>query len=108
FLTGIAFGFTPYRTAEMGHIQMLSAYWLPLVLLGMHGFLEERKRRWLVLAGVAWLLQSLANGYFIFFGAVVIGLWLLYFGSTRPTWGAGPAIPPHPGGGGGAPRARAW
>ena len=92
FLAGIAFGFTPYRTAEMGHIQMLSAYWLPLSLLGLHGYLSERKARWLVLLGAAWLLQALANGYFLFFGAVVIGLWLLYFGSARRAWPAWPAI----------------
>ena len=36
----------------------------------------------------AWLLQALANGYFLFFGAVVIGLWLLYFGSPRRAWRA--------------------
>jgi hypothetical protein len=37
-------------------------------------------------------MQSLANGYFIFFGAVVIGLWLLYFGTTRSGWRAVSAI----------------
>jgi len=88
FLAGIAFGFTPYRTAEMGHIQMLSAYWLPLALLGLHGYLTERRARWLVLLGAGWLLQALANGYFLFFGAVLIGLWLLYFGSPRRAWRA--------------------
>jgi hypothetical protein len=92
FLAGVAFGFTPYRMAEMGHIQMLSSYWLPLVMLGLHGFVETRRGRWLVLLGAAWLLQSLANGYFMFFGAVVIGLWLMYFCSTRDTWRATPAI----------------
>ena len=92
FLAGVAFGFTPYRTAEMGHIQMLSAYWLPIALLGLHGFVQERRPRWLVLLGAGWLLQSLANGYFLFFGAVVMGLWLAYFCSTRATWRAVPSI----------------
>ena len=41
---------------------------------------------------VAWVLQALANGYFIFFGAVLIGLWILYFCSTRHTWRTAPAI----------------
>jgi hypothetical protein len=92
FLAGIAFGFSPYRTSEMGHIQMLSSYWLPIVLLGLHGYLEQRRARWLVVIAFAWLLQSLANGYFIFFGAVVIGLWLAYFCSTRQTWRTAPPI----------------
>ena len=28
FLGGLAFAFTPYRIAELGHLQMLSSYWL--------------------------------------------------------------------------------
>jgi F5/8 type C domain len=92
FLAGVSFGFSPYRTSEMGHIQMLSSYWLPVALFGLHGFIQERRARWLVVFGVAWLLQSLANGYFIFFGAVLIGLWLLYFCSSRETLRAVPPI----------------
>jgi hypothetical protein len=92
FLAGVAFGFTPYRTSEMGHIQMLSSYWLPVAIFALHGFLKERRTHWLVVFGVAWLLQSLANGYFIFFGAVVIGLWLLYFCSSRASRTAIPPI----------------
>ncbi len=41
--------------------------------------------RWLVLFGVAWLLQSLTNGYFMLYGGVLIAGWLLYFCSTRAT-----------------------
>jgi hypothetical protein len=91
-LAGLSYGFTPYRTAELGHLQMLSSYWLPVCVLALHGFLEERRARWLVVFGIAWILQALANGYFIFFGAVLIGLWLLYFCSTRDNWRAAPAI----------------
>jgi hypothetical protein len=88
FLAGLAWAFTPYRTAELGHLQMLSVYWLPLVLLGLHGYLEQRRGWWLALFGAAWVLQALANGYFIFFGAVFIGLWLLYFCARRDEWRA--------------------
>jgi F5/8 type C domain len=92
FLSGLAFGFSPYRMAELGHIQMLSTYWIPLVLLGLHGYLEQRRARWLVLFAVAWLLQSLANGYMMLFGAVLVALWVLYFCSPRTTLRAGAAI----------------
>jgi hypothetical protein len=91
-LAGLSYGFTPYRTAELGHLQMLSSYWLPVCVLALHGFLEQRRARWLVVFAIAWILQALANGYFIFFGAVLIGLWLLYFCTTRDSWRAGPAI----------------
>lgn len=115
FLGGLAFGFAPYRISQMAHLQVLSAYWLPLALAGLHGYLghrrntvhrgttgepqetqetqatPERRWRWLVLFGVAWLLQSLTNGYFMLYGGVLIAGWLLYFGSTRAT---SPAVVP--------------
>jgi hypothetical protein len=92
FLAGLSWGFTPYRTAELGHLQMLSVQWFPLCLLGLHQFLQTRRVRWLVLFTVAWILQALANGYFIFFGAVIIGLWVSYFCTTAATWRAIPGI----------------
>ena len=86
-VAGFAFAFTPYRaSAALGHLQALSVFWLPIALLALHAYLQDRRRRWLVAFGVAWLLQSLANGYYLFFGAVLIALWLAYFGSTRSTW----------------------
>ncbi len=91
-IAGLAYGFTPYRTAEMGHLQMVASFWIPLALLGLHGFLRERRVVWLILFGAGWLLQSLANGYLMLYGAVLIGLWLIYFCSTRDTWRATPAI----------------
>jgi hypothetical protein len=92
FLAGLAFAFTPYRATEIAHIQSLTSYHLPLALLGLHGFLAERRSRWLWLFGAAWLLQSLANGYYMLFGAVLIGLWILYFCSTLRTWRPGVTI----------------
>lgn len=92
FLAGLAYGFSPYRSAELGHLQMVSSYWMPIALLGLHGYLARRRTGWLVLFGIAWLLQSLANGYLMLFGGVLIGLWLLYFCSTRETWRRGQAI----------------
>jgi hypothetical protein len=91
-LAGLAWAFTPYRLSELGHLQSLSAYWAPIMLLGLHGFLERRRLPWLVLFGAAWLGQSLANGYYMLFGAVLIGMWLAYFCSSRDGWRAMPAI----------------
>ena len=85
FLGGIAFGFAPYRISQMAHVQVLSAYWLALALAALHGYLAERRRRWLVLFGVAWLLQSLTNGYFMLYGGVLIAGWIAYFCSRRET-----------------------
>lgn len=86
FLAGLAFGFTPYRVPAFGHLQTLATFGVPLCLLGMHGYLDRRCGRWLVLVGLAWLFQSLANGYYILYGGLLVGLWLVYFGSTRDRW----------------------
>jgi F5/8 type C domain-containing protein len=89
FLAGLAFAFTPYRTQELAHIQMLSSYGLPLMLFGLHGYLMERRAKWLWLFAAAWLQQSLTNGYLMFFGGVLVALWIAYFCSTRSHWKAG-------------------
>jgi hypothetical protein len=34
-VAGVAFGFAPYRAAQLGHIQVLSTYWMPLALRNM-------------------------------------------------------------------------
>jgi F5/8 type C domain len=91
-LAGLAWAFTPYRLSELGHLQSLSAYWLPVMLLGLHGFLERRRARWLVLFGAGWLCQSLSNGYYMLFGAVLVGMWVAYFCSGRDGWRTMPAI----------------
>jgi hypothetical protein len=86
-VAGLAFGFNPYRAAgELGHLQSLAVFYLPIALGALHAYLDSRRVRWLVVFGIAWILQSLANGYYMLFGGVLIGLWLVYFGSTTRTW----------------------
>lgn len=92
FLAGLAYGFTPYRTAEMGHIQMVASFWMPIALLGLHGFIERRRAVWLMVFGAGWLLQSLANGYLMLYGAVLIALWVAFFCSPRNAWRAAGGI----------------
>ncbi|MEQ1907501.1 MAG: discoidin domain-containing protein [Vicinamibacterales bacterium] len=89
-LAGLAFGFSPIRAPAFGHLQTLATFGLPFALAGMHGYLEDGRRRWLVLFGVAWLQLGLANGYYILYGGLFIGLWALYFCSSRDAW---PRVP---------------
>ena len=80
---GLAFGFSPYRAGQLAHVQVLSAQWMPLALLGMHAYLSSGSRGWLVLFAVAWLLQALSNGYYLLFFPVLIALWLVWFVDWR-------------------------
>lgn len=93
FMAGLAFAFSPYRAgAALGHIHTLSSFWLPLCLLAMHGYLLDGRRQWLALFGIAWVLQSLANGHYMLFGALLLAGWLAWFCSTAGTWRRGLAI----------------
>jgi len=85
-IAGLAYGFAPYRMAQFAHIQVLSSYWMPFALLGLHKFIETPRWRWLVLFAVSWYFQALACGYYLFYLSVLIGLWLLWFALGRIRW----------------------
>jgi F5/8 type C domain len=85
-VAGLAYGFAPYRMAQFAHIQVLSSYWMPLALLGLHKFIETPRWPWLLLFAVSWYFQALACGYYLFYLSVLIGLWLLWFAVGRIRW----------------------
>jgi hypothetical protein len=77
---GVAYAFAPFRAGQLSHLQVLTSQWMPLMLLALHGYVDGGSRRWwLALFGVAWILQSLSNGYYLLFTPALIGLWLLWF-----------------------------
>jgi F5/8 type C domain len=82
-VAGLAFGFSPYRMAQFAHIQVLSAYWMPVALGALHLYLRDRRRRWLVLFAVSWAMQALACGYYLFYLSALVALWLVWFGFGR-------------------------
>ena len=86
FMAGLVYGFGPYRMSQLAHLQMLAVQWVPLAMLALHLYRETARRRWLVLLGVAWLLQALSNGYALFILSVFVGLWLLWFVVPQRRW----------------------
>lgn len=85
-IAALAFAFAPYRMSQFAHVQVLSAYWMPLSLVGLHLFFQTRRSRWLALFAIAWLLQALACGYYLFYLSTLVGLWLLWFAVGRERW----------------------
>ena len=83
-IAGLVFGFSPYRVAQLPHLQMLWAFGLPLALVAMHCYLETGRMPWLAVFGGAWLLQALANSYYLLFFPALIALWLVWFGRAAP------------------------
>lgn len=88
FVAGVAFGFAPYRIAQLPHVQMLASFYAPLALLGLHEYVESGRRKWLVLYGAAWMLQGAANMYCVFFFSALVALWGLWFVLARRRWRA--------------------
>jgi hypothetical protein len=98
FVAGVAYAFAPYRLGQAPHIQVLSSYWAPMCLAALHRYDrvtgdrvtgdEVSPRRltgggWAALAAGAWLMQSLANGYYLFFFSVLLAAWFLWYAVGR-------------------------
>jgi hypothetical protein len=79
FIGGLIFGFNPFRAGHLPHLELLAAYWLPVVFLALHQWLNTRRPRWLVLLAFALTMQALTSGYYFAFAGVLIGMWLLWF-----------------------------
>jgi hypothetical protein len=82
FIAGLAFGFAPYRAAQLPHLQILSSYWMPLGLLGLHRAAAAGRWSWLALFAIGWIGQVLTSGYFLLHFSILIALWLVWFGTS--------------------------
>lgn len=79
FIGGLVFGFNPFRAGHLAHLELLASYWLPIVLLALHRWSSTLRPGWLVVLGVALLMQALTSGYYYFFSSVLVALWLIWF-----------------------------
>lgn len=83
FIGGLIFGFNPFRAGHLEHLELLSVYWLPVMVLALHMWLKSGQSRWLIGYSVAAWFQALTSGYYFVFSMVLIGLWALWFASRR-------------------------
>jgi hypothetical protein len=80
WLAGLAFACLPYRTAQITHLQVLVAGWMPIALLGLHRYFRTGSARALAGFVAAFVLTALSNGYYLFFlamPAVIVAAWHL-------------------------------
>src|SRR5439155_5657345 len=80
-IAGLIYGFNPFRTAHFPQIQGMTSYWMPIALLGLHGYVESRRPTWLAVFGGAWLMHAYSNGYYLLFFPVLIAFWVLWYAS---------------------------
>jgi len=72
------FAFYPYHVAQAGHLQTMMTGWMPLALLGLHRYFDTRSRPALAGAAIAYWLEAMSNGYYLFFfgfAIVVVCVW---------------------------------
>lgn len=83
FLAGLAFAYAPYRLGQFSHLQVLSSYWMPLVLLGLHRYFVRASEGHVALrplagAAGALVLQNLSCGYYMLFFAPFVAAYAAY------------------------------
>jgi hypothetical protein len=83
-VSGVVFGFNPYRMAHLAHLELQAAFCLPLALMALHRYIDGPRVRWLVAFSALMVLQGLCSGYYVFFSIPLIGLWILWFGRDAP------------------------
>jgi hypothetical protein len=87
FLAGLMFGFAPWRFTQLGHIQIASTIYLPLIAICAFTAVRQGGRAlWAAFAGLL-IVQALASVYlavaaFVTGSAMVIGSWWL---TPRPS-----------------------
>jgi hypothetical protein len=78
-VAGALYAFSHYRLSQLGHVQVLSHQWLPLIFLGLHRTVAGGARwRDLALVGLAVALQALSSGYNAALGAVAVAVFLIW------------------------------
>ncbi|MBI1785328.1 hypothetical protein HYR69_09315 [Candidatus Sumerlaeota bacterium] len=66
-ICGLAYGFSLYRVAQSGHIQLAHGEFLPLMILGFEKIVGGGDRKWKVLLAAAALAQWLTSWYWAVF-----------------------------------------
>jgi hypothetical protein len=79
FICGLLYGFSLYRINQLGHLQVLSCQWLPLVFLYFHKFITTRKWPALALFLLFYGLQSLSYLYLAIWLGYLLAFLFLYF-----------------------------
>jgi hypothetical protein len=73
-LAGLFFSFASFRFNRLPHLQMQLYAFLPLFLACWHRYVDERKRRDLVLTGAFFVLQALSGTYLGAISAVALAV----------------------------------
>lgn len=82
-VAGAAFAFCFYRMNHLPHITLDTTQFMPLVLLSCYKLLWTRQWRWAAALGGWFAIQALAGHYLAFYSAMLVGLFVVYYGIAQ-------------------------
>ncbi len=88
-VSGFFFAFCSYKFSQLTHIQIMFSAFLPLAVLYELRYLQDGRRRHLILFGLFLLAQSLSSWHYLVFCYLVSGLmflWWAFFSRSRADW----------------------
>ncbi len=77
-LAGLVFEFAPNKISSMSHLQNLSIFYVPLIILMLLKFKATGEKKYLAGFGIASLLLFFASWYQMVFGLVIVVLFIGY------------------------------
>ncbi len=82
-VAGMIYAFSPFMFSHLYHVQILTAGGIPLAFLFLHKFFEKDRFRDLLLFGLFFVLQALANGYYALYLTIFAGMFIAVFTIIR-------------------------
>ena len=79
FVGGLVFAFCTIRFAHLGHLQFLTAQWMPFSLLYLDKFLHKSSYKNMILLYVFYVLQVLSSWYYAFYISITLAAYAAFF-----------------------------
>lgn len=76
-ISGFLFAFAPIRFGQLGHLQLLNFYWVPLVFLFLEKFLRSRQWRDMLWFAIFYWFQVLCSVYLGWLTTIAVALYAL-------------------------------
>ena len=77
-LTGLVFAFAPTKMTSLTHLQNLSIFYVPLIILLLLKYRDTGNKRYIILFSICSALLFLASWYQMVFGLVIIMFFIAY------------------------------
>ncbi len=88
-LGGTAYAFSFYMMTHLPHTTLLSAQWLPFILLAAYKLFWTRQWRWAWAFAIFFALQALSGHYLAYYAAILLAIFVIYYSLAqrhRFTW----------------------